>query len=58
MNIKQCPFCGGDVILTWFMLPHFECQQCGLNATFFGKSKNMKKYILKKWNSRSEYGKE
>ena len=54
MNIKKCPFCGGDVVLIWTILPHFICQQCGLNATFFGKGKDTKKYILKKWNSRTE----
>lgn len=64
MEIKKCPFCGGEVkcvIVGGFMgddIAMIVCNDCGMLLSNKYNKRETKKFIIEVWNRRVEDGRE
>ena len=48
MELKPCPFCGGEAVLVGSKYFWVCCKECGTES----KADGIKKVVINKWNTR------
>lgn len=62
MELKPCPFCGGNAVLDHYNtepgLSYIRCEKCGLESVRFVKSFEVAsdEQAIKFWNRRADNG--